>query len=70
MGLTLCFFLLFCLLVRSFWPEGCRIARRLLLGPQWDSFVRCMESIACAVEQGQPLRDAAVGAFRDVLHGY
>ena len=68
--LTLCFFALFCLLVRAFWPEGTMILRQLLLGEQGESMLECLEEMVHSLQDGQTLHDAAVGAFRDVIHGH
>lgn len=70
MALTACFFAVFTLLVRAFWPEGWVLLGKLLLGEQGKSMVSCLEEIANSLGKGQSLRDAAVGAFRDVIHGH
>ena len=68
--LTICFFALFALLLQAFWPEGRQVLVRLLLGSGGRSLVRCIQTVADSLESGQPLYDAAVTAFRDVIHGY
>lgn len=68
--MSICFFALFSLLVRAFWPEGAYILRQVLFGPQADSVVQCLEEIVLSLGEGLSLHDAAVGAFRTVLYGH
>jgi len=69
-AMTLGFFALFALLVHAFWPEGAAILRHLLFGEEGESMLHTLEAIAHSLDEGHSLRDAAVGAFRDVLHGH
>ena len=68
--LSLCFFAVFVLLVHGFWPEGRQLLRSLLFGSRAESVLRCFETLAASLSEGQTLRDAAVGAFRDVIYGH
>ena len=68
-GLTLCAFLLFCLLVHAFWQPGADLLATLLLGEGYAEILSALEQTAEASRQGIPLREAAVGAFREMLHG-
>lgn len=67
--LTAVFFGLFALLVHAFWAEGSETLRALLFGSHASSVLQTMEEIARQVQTGIPLRDAAVAACRELLHG-
>lgn len=68
-GLTVCAFVLFCLLVHAFWEPGAEILATLLLGEGYEQFLTALEQTAQSSLRGVPLREAAVGAFREMLHG-
>ena len=66
---ALAVFLLFCLLVHAFWRPGADLLATLLLGEGYAEILSALEQTAEASRQGIPLREAAVGAFREMLHG-
>lgn len=67
--LTLCAFCLFCLLIHAFWQPGADLLGRLLLGEGHERLLTVLEKTLQQAGEGVPLRQAAVGAFRELIHG-
>ncbi len=68
--LTVCFFLLFLVLVRVFWPEGGEALSRLLLPGDPDVTREAVLAMAAQWKNGADLRDAFTAFCQVVLaHG-
>ena len=69
MGMTVTFFLLFCLLVCGFWPEGRELLRTVLLPGDPDETVLAASELIDHLQQGSGLGDA-VSVFLQTVTDY
>ena len=67
--LTLCFLVLFVVLVNTFWSDGRMILQRILIPGDPETTLDAVHTFLDALRFGEPLSDAAEAFCREILIG-